>query len=93
MLYGVNSLVESLFDMKYISKLESNEVDFYFQIGEKGMYGYDLIHEIMETEENLTKEIKNLGFFRVQFVCGENAEEYSNGIYTIRIRNAVFANN
>lgn len=93
MLYGVKSLVENLFEMNLVSKIESKEVDFYFQIGERGMYGYDLIQEIMQTEENLKEEIKKLGFFKVQFVCEEYADEYSNGIYTVRIRNAVFANN
>ena len=93
MLYGVNTLLENLFEMNLVSKIESKEVDFYFQIGEKGMYGYELIQEVMKTENELIQELKNLGFVKTGFVCGEYADEYTNYIYTVRIRNAVFANN
>ncbi len=79
--------------MNLVSKIESKEVDFYFQIGEKGMYGYDLIQEVMKTENDLIQELKNLGFEKTDFICEEYADEYTNYIYTVRIRNAVFANN
>lgn len=93
MLYGVSTLLENLFEMNLVSKIESKEVDFYFQIGEKGMYGYDLIQEVMKTENDLIQELKNLGFEKTDFICEEYADEYTNYIYTVRIRNAVFANN
>ena len=93
MLYGVSTLLENLFEMNFVSKIESKEVDFYFQIGEKGMYGYDLIQEVMKTENDLIQELKNLGFEKTDFICEEYADEYTNYIYTVRIRNAVFANN
>lgn len=93
MLYGVSTLLENLFEMSLVSKIESKEVDFYFQIGEKGMYGYDLIQEVMKTENDLIQELKNLGFEKTGFICEEYADEYTNYIYTVRIRNAVFANN
>jgi len=93
MLYGVSTILENLFEMNLVSKIESKEVDFYFQIGEKGMYGYDLIQEVMKTENDLIQELKNLGFEKTDFICEEYADEYTNYIYTVRIRNAVFANN
>ena len=93
MLYGVSTLLENLYEMNLVSKIESKEVDFYFQIGEKGMYGYDLIQEVMKTENDLIQELKNLGFEKTDFICEEYADEYTNYIYTVRIRNAVFANN
>ena len=90
MLYGVKALLESLYEMNLVSKIESEEVDFYYKIGEKGMYGYDLIHEVNKTENDLIQELKNLGFEKTDFICEEYADEYTNYIYTVRVRNAVY---
>lgn len=93
MLYGVKAVLESLYEMNLISKIESEEVDFYFKIGKKGMFGYDLIHEVMRTENELVQELKNLGFEKTGFIPEEYADEYTNYIYTVRVRNAVYCSN